>query len=57
VEVGDPVERIVAMAGERHADMILIGNRGKGGMVKMLKGHTTENVIGRAPCAVLVVTA
>lgn len=57
VEVGDPVERIVAVAGERHADMILIGNRGKGRMVKILKGHTTENVIGRAPCAVLVVTA
>ena len=57
VEVGDPVERIVTMASERHADMILIGNRGKSGVTKMLKGHTTENVIGRSPCAVLVVTA
>lgn len=57
VEVGEPVERIVAMADKRQIDMILIGNRGKGGVAKMLKGHITENVIGRAHCAVLVVTA
>ena len=57
VEVGDPVERIVTMADKRQIDMILIGNRGKGGVAKMLKGHITENVIGQAHCAVLVVTA
>ena len=57
LEVGDPVERIVTMADKRQIDMILIGNRGKGGVAKMLKGHITENVIGRAHCAVLVVTA
>lgn len=57
IEVGDPVERIVTMADKRQIDMILIGNRGKGGVAKMLKGHITENVIGRAHCAVLVVTA
>jgi nucleotide-binding universal stress UspA family protein len=37
--------------------MILLGGRGKGGIAKMLKGHVTENVIGHAHCAVLVVTA
>lgn len=57
VEKGDPGERIVAVARERRVDMILIGNHGKSAMVKILKGYTTENVIGRAPCAVLVVTA
>ena len=57
VEVGDPVERIVTMADKRQIDMILIGNRRKGGMAKLFKGQITENVIGRAHCAVLVVTA
>jgi len=57
VEVGDPVEAIVATARERQIDMILLGGHGKGGLAKMLKGHVTENVIGRAHCAVLVVTA
>jgi len=56
VEVGDPVEVVVAAARERHVDMILLGGHGKRGVAKMLKGHVTENVIGRAHCAVLVVT-
>jgi len=57
VEVGDPGEIIVATAHEREADMILLGGPGRGGFAKMFKGHVTENVIGRAHCAVLVVTA
>ena len=56
-QVGDPVKAIVAAAREREVDMILLGGRGKGGIAKMLKGHVTENVIGQAHCAVLVVTA
>ena len=57
VEVGDPAEVIVAAAREREVDMILLGGPGRGGVAKMLKGHITENVIGRAHCAVLVITA
>lgn len=55
VEVGDPAERIITMAEERQVDMILIGNRGKGVVPRILKAHVTDNVIGRAHCAVLVV--
>ena len=57
VAIGDPGKAIVAAAREREVDMILLGGRGKGGIAKMLKGHVTENVIGHAHCAVLVVTA
>ena len=55
--VGDPAQCIGAAALERNVDMILVGGRGRGGVVKMLQGHVTEKVIGQAPCAVLVVTA
>ena len=37
--------------------MILLGGQGKGGVVKLFKGQVTENVIDKAHCAVLVVTA
>ena len=56
VQVGDPAELIVQAARERGVDMILMGGRGKRFMAKMLMGRVTENVIGRAHCAVLVVT-
>jgi nucleotide-binding universal stress UspA family protein len=57
VEVGDPAERIITVAQQRMVDMILLGSPGKAGMMKMLLGHVTENVIGRAHCAVLVISA
>jgi len=55
--VGNPVDSIVQFAENEQVDMILVGGQGKNSMAKMLMGHVTENVIGRAPCAVLVVTA
>ena len=57
VVVGDAATSIVKTAQQRQVDMILVGGRGKSGLAKMLKGHVTELVIGKAPCAVLVVTA
>jgi len=54
---GNPVELITQIAREKNTDMILIGGQGKTSMAKLLMGHVTENVIGRAHCAVLVVTA
>ena len=56
VAVGDPAQCIVAAARRLEVDMILIGGRGKRGVLKMLMGHVTEQVIGTAPCALLVVT-
>lgn len=56
VQVGNPVELIVQAARDRGVDMILMGGRGKRFIAKMFMGRVTENVIGRAHCAVLVVT-
>lgn len=56
VQAGNPAVLIVQAARERGVDMILMGGGGKSFMGKMLMGSVTENVIGRAHCAVLVVT-
>ena len=52
--VGRPSEMIVKTAKEKEVDMIIVGGHGKG-LTKLLMGHVTEKVIGRAHCAVLVV--
>ena len=57
LEGDDPADAVLTAAREREVDMILLGGPGQGGLAKMLAGHVTENVIGRAHCAVLVITA
>ena len=52
--VGSPAEVITTVAQEKNVDLILMGGHGKG-LSKLLMGHVTEKVIGRAHCAVLVV--
>lgn len=52
--VGRPSEVISNFASEKGIDIILMGGHGKG-LSKLLMGHVTEKVIGRAHCAVLVV--
>ncbi|HID69843.1 MAG TPA: universal stress protein [Desulfobacterales bacterium] len=52
--VGRPSDVIAAVALEKNIDMIVIGGHGKG-LTKLLMGHVTEKVIGRAHCAVLVI--
>lgn len=55
VDEGTPYERITALAGERGADLIVVGSHGRTGLKKLLMGSVTERVIGLAPCSVLVV--
>lgn len=57
VTVGKPAEQIIAVARERQVDMILIGGQRRRGMATMFGERVTEQVIGRAHCAVLVVQA
>ncbi len=52
--VGRSAEVITTIAQEKDVDLILMGGHGKG-LSKLLMGHVTEKVIGRAHCAVLVV--
>ncbi len=50
-------EIIIETAGGRAIDLIVMGAYGKTGLKKLLMGSSTEKVIGRASCAVLVVRA
>ncbi len=48
---------IIETAGGRGVDLIVMGAYGKTGIKKLLMGSSTEKVIGRAGCAVLVARA
>lgn len=46
---------IVDEAADRSAGMIITGRRGRKGLAKFLMGETAAEIIGKAPCKVLVV--
>lgn len=48
-------QEIVTAAQECNTDLIVIGNHGRGGIVRFFTGSTTERVVRYAPCPVLVV--
>jgi nucleotide-binding universal stress UspA family protein len=51
----EPYKLIIDEAHERSADMIIIGRRGRSGLMKVLMGPVAAKVIGHASCKVLVV--
>ncbi|MGH7833204.1 MAG: universal stress protein [Candidatus Binatia bacterium] len=55
VEIGTPYKRIVEKAAQEGADMIIMCTHGRTGLLHMLIGSVTEQVVRRAPCAVLSV--
>ena len=55
VTMGIPFEEIVNVAGEEHAEMIVIGTHGRSGLNRALLGSVAERVIRLAPCPVLTV--
>lgn len=55
VRVGDPADAILATAAEVHADMIVMGTQGLGGLRKLLLGSTTEHVLRNTQTPVLAV--
>lgn len=52
---GLPAEEIVAYARQAHADLIVVGKRGRNPSDDLLLGSVCEQVLHAAPCAVLVV--
>lgn len=54
VEVGDPAEKIVAEAATGQFDLIVVGEREEHGLLTRLLSPTSERVIARAPCPVLI---
>ncbi len=52
---GQPHEFIVQEAKDRNVDLILMGTHGRSGLKRVLMGSVAQNVIGHAPCPVMVV--
>jgi nucleotide-binding universal stress UspA family protein len=56
IETGIPGEALIRHSKEQAADLMVVGIRRHGTIEKLLVGSTTEAVIRRSPCAVLVVS-
>ena len=52
--VGAPADLLVREAAESHADLVVLGARGKGLLKRMLVGSVSESVLRHAVCPVLV---
>ena len=52
---GRPAEKIVETANKGMFDLIVIGNRGLGGIKKLLLGSASDRVADKAQCSVLIV--
>jgi nucleotide-binding universal stress UspA family protein len=57
LEVGGASEEIVALAEELGAGLIVMGNRGRGGVRRALMGSVSDSVVRHAHCPVMVVRA
>jgi nucleotide-binding universal stress UspA family protein len=53
-EKGDPVEKLLEHAGEG-VDLLVLGSRGYGPMLRLIAGSVSVRVIRKAPCPVLLV--
>jgi nucleotide-binding universal stress UspA family protein len=55
VDEGDPAETILRVAGERDADMIVMGTRGLGAAMGLVMGSVSHKVAQLAPCTCVTV--
>jgi nucleotide-binding universal stress UspA family protein len=52
---GDPSDAILDVAEEKHADLIMVGNKGMTGAKRFLLGSVPDKISHHAPCSVLIV--
>jgi nucleotide-binding universal stress UspA family protein len=55
LEEGDPKSRIIDLANEWHADLIVVGSHGRKGLNRFLLGSVSEAVARHAHCSVEIV--
>jgi nucleotide-binding universal stress UspA family protein len=55
IRTGSPPEQIVELATSEHADLVVMGTHGRGGVSRVLLGSVADRVIRLAPCPVLTV--
>ena len=56
LEFGSVVDRLLAVAAEEEAEMIVLGSRGRGRMRAAALGSAAAEVATKAPCPVLVIS-
>jgi len=54
---GDSVAQIIKTANEIQAELIVMTTTGHNGVLDVLRGSTTEQVLRRSPCPLLAVPA
>jgi nucleotide-binding universal stress UspA family protein len=52
--IGHPIDEILGLADDVGADMIVIGSHGRTGLRRLFLGSTSEAVVRRAKCPVIV---
>lgn len=52
---GDPADAILAVAEERGADVVIVGNKGMTGAKRFLLGSVPDKISHHAPCSVMIV--
>ena len=55
MRTGAPAQEIVDLATAEHADLVIMGTHGRGGVSRVLLGSVADRVIRLAPCPVLTV--
>lgn len=55
IPIGEPGEKIIALAAARKVDLIVAGTRGRSEIAGLLLGSVTDKLVRHAPCPVLVV--
>ena len=54
-QLGNPAEKIMKVAAQQHADLIVVGAKGLAGLDRFLLGSVSTRVVQHADCSVLVV--
>ena len=55
IDVGDPYEKLLAIATTQHVDLIVVATRGQTTSQHLIIGSVAEKLVRHAPCPVLVV--
>ena len=52
---GDPADALIEVAEQTKADLIVVGNRGMGGVKRFVLGSVPNKISHHSPCSVLIV--
>ncbi|MBD3159220.1 MAG: universal stress protein [Candidatus Lokiarchaeota archaeon] len=55
IDHGDPASRIIEIAEEKNADLIIMGSRGLSGLKRLFVGSISDKVTNHAKCPVMLV--